>query len=249
MENIGKRYHIGDRYDKLLIIEDTGKRKSTGKVWLCKCDCGNLCERTSRSLRLSPYNQCDECNNKARGECHKLDLKGQKFGKLLVLEETNQRSTNSTVIWKCQCDCGNICYVNSSLLKKGATTSCGCINYSIGEQNIENVLKDNNIKFTTQYIPSELKNKRFDFAIINNVNQVIRLIEFDGEQHYRSDIKGYWNSLNPEEEFQRVKESDKIKNNYCSKHNIPLVRIPYWERHNITLEMLLGNKYLIKKEE
>ena len=87
-----------------------------------------------------------------------------------------------------------------------------------------------------------MKNKRFDFAIVNNVNQIIRLIEFDGEQHYRGDIRGYWNSLN------RVKESDKIKNNYCLKHNIPLVRIPYWERQNITLEMLLGNKYLIKEE-
>lgn len=25
----------------------------------------------------------------------------------------------------------------------------------------------------------------------------------------------------------------------------PLIRIPYWERDNITLEMILGNKYLI----
>ena len=29
-------------------------------------------------------------------------------------------------------------------------------------------------------------------------------------------------------------------------NNIQLVRIPYWERDNITLEMILGNKYLIK---
>ena len=39
---------------------------------------------------------------------------------------------------------------------------------------------------------------------------------------------------------------DTIKNNYAFNHNIPLVRIPYTERDNITLEMIMGDKYLIK---
>ena len=37
-----------------------------------------------------------------------------------------------------------------------------------------------------------------------------------------------------------------MKNEYALSHNIPLVRIPYWERDNITLEMILEDKYLIK---
>ena len=41
---------------------------------------------------------------------------------------------------------------------------------------------------------------------------------------------------------------DKEKNKYALSHNIPLIRIPYWERDNITLEMLLGDQYLIKEE-
>ena len=146
------------------------------------------------------------------------------------------------------CDCGNICYISSSSLIKGATSSCGCINYSIGEKNIETVLKSNKIQFISQYLPQQLNNKRFDFAILNDKNEIIRLIEFDGEQHYRSDIKGYWNSKNPTKDFIDGKQRDKEKNEYCLKHNIPLVRIPYWERYNITLDMLLGNKYLIKGE-
>lgn len=32
MASSGKRYHVGEKYDKLLIIEDTKKKKSTGKV-------------------------------------------------------------------------------------------------------------------------------------------------------------------------------------------------------------------------
>ena len=146
------------------------------------------------------------------------------------------------------CDCGNICYISSGLLIKGATSSCGCINYSIGEKNIEIVLKDNKIHFISQYILPQLSNRRFDFAILNDKNEVIRLIEFDGEQHYSPDIKGYWNSKDPAKDFIIRKQSDEEKNEYCLKHNIPLVRIPYWERYNITLNMLLGNKYLIKEE-
>lgn len=242
------RYKIGDIYDRLTIIADTGERKSTGKVWLCKCECGNTCERTSTSIRKSSLNQCDACNNIARGKHQKHDLTNKKFGKLLALEETNQRSTNGTVIWKCMCDCGNICYISSGLLIKGATSSCGCINYSIGEKNIEIVLKDNKIHFISQYILPQLSNRRFDFAILNDKNEVIRLIEFDGEQHYSPDIKGYWNSKDPAKDFIIRKQSDEEKNEYCLKHNIPLVRIPYWERYNITLNMLLGNKYLIKEE-
>lgn len=243
-----KRYHIGDIYDKLTIIEDTGKTKSTGKVWLCRCECGNICERTSTSIRKSPLNQCDICNNISRSKYHINDLTNQRFGKLVALEKTNQRSSSGTIIWKCLCDCGNICYIASNLLLNRKTSSCGCINYSIGERNIEVILKNNKIKFITQYIPKELVNKRFDFAILDENDRVIRFIEFDGEQHYNKDMKGYWNSPNPANDFIKIKQNDIIKNEYCLKYNIPLVRIPYWERNKITLEMLFGDKYLIKEE-
>lgn len=36
-----------------------------------------------------------------------------------------------------------------------------------------------------------------------------------------------------------------MKNKYCLINNIPLVRIPYWERDNITLDIILGDKYLV----
>ena len=37
-----------------------------------------------------------------------------------------------------------------------------------------------------------------------------------------------------------------IKNKYSKDNNIPLVRIPYWERDKMTLDMLLGKEYLIE---
>ena len=53
------------------------------------------------------------------------DLTGQKFGKLTVLEITTERR-NRQVVWKCQCNCGNIVYIVGSSLRNGHTQSCGC---------------------------------------------------------------------------------------------------------------------------
>jgi len=35
-----------------------------------------------------------------------------------------------------------------------------------------------------------------------------------------------------------------LKNQYAKKKNIPLVRIPYYELNNITLEMIMGDEFL-----
>ena len=52
------------------------------------------------------------------------DLTGQKFGKLLVLEQNGR--DKGRVIWKCKCDCGNITSKISTNLVEGTTKSCGC---------------------------------------------------------------------------------------------------------------------------
>ena len=82
-----------------------------------------------------------------------------------------------------------------------------------------------------------------DFAIFDKNDNIIRLIEFDGEQHYEQNIKkSGWNTY---EKYQYTLNNDKAKNELAKLNNIPLIRIPYWERDNITLELLMGNKYLI----
>lgn len=54
-----------------------------------------------------------------------IDLKGQRFGILTVLERAENKNKNAQ--WKCQCDCGNICVKQGYLLRKGAIKSCGCM--------------------------------------------------------------------------------------------------------------------------
>lgn len=97
----------------------------------------------------------------------KNNLVGQKFGYLTVLEETDRREYGK-VIWKCQCDCGNIVYINTGRLKSGNDTSCGCKTCSLGATTIRNLLLDNNIVFIQEYSEESLNKKRFDFAILNN---------------------------------------------------------------------------------
>lgn len=58
----------------------------------------------------------------------KKNLVGNKYGLLTVLSETNQRKQNS-VLWECQCECGNICFVTTIDLTHGRVSSCGCLTH------------------------------------------------------------------------------------------------------------------------
>lgn len=55
-----------------------------------------------------------------------IDLRNKKFGRLTVLDENPLIKGNYTM-WKCQCECGNIKYINGGSLRAGRTKSCGCI--------------------------------------------------------------------------------------------------------------------------
>ena len=85
---------------------------------------------------------------------------------------------------------------------------------------------------------ADLPKSRYDFAIILD-NEVIRLVEFDGEQHTKP-IEFFG-------DFETIQKRDQIKNEYALSHNIPLVRIPHWERDNITLNMIMGEQYEVPK--
>ncbi len=55
-----------------------------------------------------------------------IDLTGKRFGRLLVMEKTDQRELGA-VLWRCKCDCGNEKLVKTSGLTSGCVASCGCL--------------------------------------------------------------------------------------------------------------------------
>lgn len=229
-----KDWLIGQRFGRLTVIERLNKSNNSGVFWRCKCDCGGEKE-VPTSLLTSGHTQSCGC---LKSDSHLIDITNQKFGKLTAIYYIP-----NTKKWHCKCECGNEKDIDGFNLRKGKTQSCGCINYSIGEKNIENILKANNIFYISQYTTNNLERKRFDFALINN-DKIYRLIEFDGEQHY-NDKQGLWGKSKETDSLEKIKERDEIKNKWAKENNIPLVRIPYWERDKITLEIILGDKYLI----
>lgn len=60
----------------------------------------------------------------------KVDLTGQRFGRLTVIRESKER-LNGGVTWLCRCDCGNEVIVRSNSLRRGRTLSCGCYNHDV----------------------------------------------------------------------------------------------------------------------
>ena len=87
-----------------------------------------------------------------------VDLKGRKFGKLLVLELDHKSKVNYengrsriTYYWKCRCDCGNEVIRSGNSLRGGNTISCGC--NKIEQRKLTNEKKKaQNIKFDTRKI-------------------------------------------------------------------------------------------------
>ena len=65
------------------------------------------------------------------------ELTGQRFGRLVALADVGRKRRR--VVWRCQCDCGNISDISSAALLSGATTSCGCYNK---ERSTETHVKD-----------------------------------------------------------------------------------------------------------
>jgi len=56
----------------------------------------------------------------------RLDLVGQRFGRLVVIEETERRRPYGRR-WRCQCDCDQLVVVTQGHLRNGHTQSCGCL--------------------------------------------------------------------------------------------------------------------------
>lgn len=144
--------------------------------------------------------------------------------------------------WICKClKCGTIKPIRGISLRKGMSRSCGCIK-SHGEETIAKILTENNIPYKKEYTFPDLYYKkenckmRFDFAILDSNNKLIKLIEYDGCQHFQEGVRE--NGWNNQDSYLEVKKRDEIKNRYCKEHFIKLTRIKYDEE--ITLEKLLN---------
>lgn len=228
---------MGQIFGRLTVIEKTDKRgKDRRIIWKCRCECGNEVEVNSKNLIHGNTKSCG-CLKKEKDMANFLDITGQKFGKLTAIEKTDKRDKNSgTIIWKFQCDCGNIIECNGTDVRRGNTSSCGCLK-SKGEQKIQEILSKNNIYYVKEKIfdncvfEDTQSYAKFDFYL-PNLNYII---EYDGKQHFYYESEG-WNN---EEHYNKLLKHDKYKNNWCKENEIPLIRIPYTHLDNLCINDLL----------
>lgn len=226
----------GSQFGELTVMYLLDKRINRGRAYHCKCSCGNECDVRAVSLKNGNTKSCGCLSRKLSSERNKgkfiKDLTGKTFGKLTVIKLLEERTANGGTKWLCQCECGNIKEATSKALQSGDTMSCGCI-VSKGEYKIKKLLTENNIPFEEQKTFDDLRSEKgfllkYDFFVDNKY-----LIEFDGEQHYKSV------SLYSHDNYEYRKQNDQKKTNYAKQNNIPLIRIPYTKLNDLCLEDLL----------
>ena len=103
------------------VIKDGKKRRVK---WHCRCNCGNEFDAIADNLTRRPNMTCQECANKIRAEHNRINVVGNKYGRLMVLEIISDTSPTKV---RCVCDCGNEHICDQTDVVSGHTQSCGCL--------------------------------------------------------------------------------------------------------------------------
>lgn len=200
------------------------------------------CSKTFQSVPAYFFsgNGCPNCGRKSsianRTKTHDSFLKEvyKLVGNEYTFLETYINSATKIKVRHNSCDFEYLVRPND--FRKGHR--CPKCASSKGEGEIRDYLTSMNIDFKEQYKFERCKNERplpFDFAIFENDNLVM-LIEYDGIQHFKAS-EG-WGGI---EKFNRTKQNDNIKNNFCQQNKIRLLRIKYTDFKRI--ESVLENYF------
>lgn len=212
---------IGNKYGRLTVIKEDcsiSPRRVT-----CQCECGNIINVVKTDIMNYHTLSCGCLQSEMASKSNLKDWTGTVSDYGIELLKQSYKRNNKTWIWKCKCFCGEIFDALPADVLSGKITSCGCKKCSSKELLISNILKDLNCNYDTEYRFNDCKDiytLPFDFIIYKD--NKIKMIEYDGEQHYKS-----INWFGGEEEFQKRIKHDKIKTDYCKENNIPLLRLKY----------------------
>ena len=110
---------------------------------------------------------------------------------------------------------------------------------SRGEIKIEDILNVAGLNFKEEYSFPDLVSTngrplRFDFAVFDDAGDLDFLIEYQGIQHYEAKSKFGGVSGLRKQQF-----NDMLKREYCQKHDINLIAIPYWDEGRIDYDYIM----------
>jgi hypothetical protein len=192
-----------------------------------RCSCGNVSHVSFNHFMRG--NRCVKCATKKTASKlrHSYEYVKDYFNKQgCTLLSKVYKNSNKKLRYKCKC--GNISYIAFSSFLKGKR--CKNCKSSNGEKKISKILTSNNISFETQKTFKGCKHIRilhFDFYIPKRNT----CIEFDGQFHFEPKFQRNDQYLSQNYRTQKIR--DKIKDDFCKRNNIKLLRIPYWKLNNI----------------
>jgi hypothetical protein len=140
--------------------------------------------------------------------------------------------------------CGNVYEVRPNDFLKEHGQRCPACKTSRGEKRISKYLDAENIVYETQRTFDDLRIKRplqFDFFL----PYYNAIIEYDGRQHYEPAAFGGISKERAEKHFKERQRRDKMKNDFCKKKGMEMIRIPYTDFDAI--EEILNRKLPIEQ--
>lgn len=214
IENNGYKV-IEERYinnkDRIEVVQ-----KSTGyKGYVCATNV----RKKSNFVVFSMFTNADNYvyNANRYAELNKLNVE------ILSAEQVKK----TLPLLECRCSCGEIFYTTIGHIQEGKTRCNKCsARESKRELKIKEYLLENNIKFIQEYKFNDCFDTvamPFDF----HLTDYDILIEVDGEQHFEPVRFGGMSLEDAEYNFKNQKRRDKIKDDFCKRKNIPLLRIKY----------------------
>jgi hypothetical protein len=114
---------------------------------------------------------------------------------------------------------------------------------SRGEIKIEQILTNAGLNFKQEYsfpdlVSSNGRPLRFDFAVFDDNDELDFLIEYQGIQHYEAKSKfGGFSGL------RKQQYNDMQKREYCRKHDIILIAIPYIDEGRVNYDYIMNAYY------
>ena len=114
-----------------------------------------------------------------------------------------------------------------------ANSGCPLCTASKGEKEIQKVLDSFSINYNTQFYIKKRGHYKDDFALFDNMNNLVGTIEYNGEQHYQPvDFAGKGEKW-AKNALMKTQKRDSEKTKWLFHHGIEQLIIPYWEYDNI----------------
>lgn len=236
---------LSNNYPYYELVDNEYKSCKTKMRFICHHHADKGIQYNTPDNIVNNHHACRYCGYELMGKDRQIDeSKIVKRCDELSLKYIERKSKNGESYIYFICPKHKNCGIQNMSWTHFKDCTNGCIHCvsSMGEKKVRETLAELQVKFIEQKTFSDcvyIKELKFDFYLPDyNI-----AIEYDGQQHFRPvDFSGKGIEY-AQNAFLLTKQRDKVKDDYCTKNNIKLIRIPYTEFDNIPI--IINNELMI----